>query len=85
MIQQKPNIAVWNSVDQYIKSAELLLKHRHPHSPFILASLGVELLLKSFLAEQLAPWTAKTKRLKKCVTKALLWSNGLRTIRIMNH
>lgn len=61
MIQQNPNIAVWNSADQYIQSAEILFDNKRLHSAVVLSALAIELLLKSFLSVREAPWTARTK------------------------
>ena len=60
MIQQNPNVAVWKTADDYCKAATAI-EHTHFQQAQVLASLAIEILLKSFLAERTAPWTAQTK------------------------
>jgi len=68
MYQQNPNIAVWNSANEYIESAEILLDHNRLHSAVILAAIAVEVLLKTFLAKRVEPWRAETERGHSYVT-----------------
>lgn len=62
MEQQNPNMAVWRSAQEYVEAAEVLLGHNRLWPAAVLAALSLELSLKSFLAERLAPWTAQTER-----------------------
>ena len=62
MLQQNPNVAVWQTADEYLGAAEILLDYNRLRPAAILAALSLELCLKCFLARRIAPWTATTSR-----------------------
>lgn len=61
MIQQNPNITVWSAAKDYLESADILFRENKFNSAVVLCALSIELSLKSFLAERVAPWTANTE------------------------
>ena len=62
MLQQNPNVAVWQTADEYLGAAEILLDYNRLRPAAILAALSLELCLKCFLARRIAPWTATSSR-----------------------
>ena len=49
--QQVPNIRVWWHAKEYVEAAELLLDANRLLQAAVLSALAIEILLKSFLAE----------------------------------
>lgn len=62
MLQQNPNIAVWQTAKEYLEAAEILLDYNRIRPAAVFAALSLEICLKSFLAKRIEPWVATTNR-----------------------
>jgi hypothetical protein len=59
--RQCPNISVLQSAKDYLEAAQILVDFKRLQPCTVLAALSIELFLTSFLAERLAPWTARVE------------------------
>jgi hypothetical protein len=58
--QQIPNVRVWSQGRDYVEASEILLDYNRIHPAAVVASLAIEIFVKSFLATRLATGHATT-------------------------